>query len=103
MRDTTFSLVRYGNVLNSRGSVIPFFKKLVSQNKEKLAFNTHEKMTRFFIKIEDGVRFVVDSFHRMKGGEIFVPKLPTIYIKDLIRSLWEKNEDSWCKTRRKIT
>lgn len=85
-RDTTFSLVRYGNVLNSRGSVIPFFKKLVSQNKESLPL-THEKMTRFFIKVEDGVKFVVDSFHRMKGGEIFVPKLPTIYIKDLIRSL----------------
>lgn len=88
-RDTTFSLVRYGNVLNSRGSVIPFFKNLISQNKESLPL-THEKMTRFFIKVEDGVKFVVDSFYRMKGGEIFVPKLPTIYIKDLIKSLGKK-------------
>jgi len=90
-RDTTFSLVRYGNVLNSRGSVIPFFKKLISQNQNSLPL-THEKMTRFFIKVEDGVKFVVDSFHRMKGGEIFVPKLPTIYIKDLIKSLGKKQK-----------
>ena len=90
-RDTAFSLVRYGNVLNSRGSVIPHFKKLVSENKKTLPL-TNEKMSRFFIKVEDGVQFVVDAFYRMQGGEIFVPKLPTIYIKDLIKALDKKHE-----------
>jgi len=88
-RETIFSLVRYGNVLNSRGSVIPFFKKLISENKKLLPL-TDEKMSRFFIKVEDGVKFVINSFLRMKGGEIFVPKLPTIYIKDIIKAL-DKN------------
>ena len=85
-KETIFSLVRYGNVLNSRGSVIPFFKKLISENKKSLPL-TNEKMTRFFIKVEDGVKFVINSFLRMRGGEIFVPKLPTIYIKDIIKAL----------------
>ncbi len=85
-RKTIFSLVRYGNVLNSRGSVIPFFQKLISENKKLLPL-TDKKMSRFFIKVEDGVKFVLNSFLRMKGGEIFVPKLPTIYIKDIIKAL----------------
>ena len=85
-KETIFSLVRYGNVLNSRGSVIPFFKKLISENKKSLPL-TNEKMTRFFIKVEDGVKFVINSFLRMRGGEIFVPKITTIYIKDIIKAL----------------
>lgn len=85
-RKTIFSLVRYGNVLNSRGSVVPFFKKLISENKKLLPL-TDKKMSRFFIKVEDGVKFVLNSFLRMRGGEIFVPKLPTIYIKDIIKAL----------------
>lgn len=90
-RKTRFSLVRYGNVLNSRGSVLPFFQKLIKENKKYIPL-TNEKMSRFFIKVEDGAKFVLDAFLRMHGGEIFVPKLPTIYIKDLIKALNKKYE-----------
>lgn len=82
---TRFSVVRYGNVLNSRGSVIPFFKNLISQGAKILPL-TDLNMTRFFISLEDSVKFVAKSFERMKGGEIFVPKLFTIRIKDLIEA-----------------
>ena len=67
---TTFSVVRYGNVINSRGSVIPLFKELIKKG-EKFLPVTHEKMTRFFISLDDGVKFVAKSFERMKGGERF--------------------------------
>tara|TARA_B100001250_G_C19806316_1_gene793471 strand:- start:378 stop:1403 length:1026 start_codon:yes stop_codon:yes gene_type:complete len=83
---TRFSVVRYGNVIDSRGSVIPLFKKLIAQNKKSLPI-TDENMTRFFISLKDGVKFVLDSFSRMHGGEIFVPKLPSVYIKDIVKAL----------------
>ena len=79
---TRFSVVRYGNVFGSRGSVIPFFKKL---KKEKAAFIpiTDQRMTRFWITLEQGVNFVLSSLEMMKGGEIFVPKIPSMTITDL--------------------
>ena len=83
---TIFSVVRYGNVLNSRGSVIPFFKKLLSEKKNYLPL-TSKEMTRFIISLDDGVEFVLDCFRKMYGGEIFVPKIPSIKILDLIKAL----------------
>ena len=82
---TKFSIVRYGNVINSRGSVVPFFKKILLDGKKVLPL-THRKMTRFWINITDGVDFVCDTLTRMKGGEIFIPKIPSIRILDLIHS-----------------
>lgn len=81
-RDTRFAVVRYGNVIGSRGSVIPFFKKLVDQGDTVLPI-TDEKMTRFWITLEQGVNFVLQNFKRMHGGEIFVPKIPSTTITDL--------------------
>ena len=89
VNSTIFSVVRYGNVLNSRGSVIPLFKKFVKEGKSTLPL-TSEKMSRFFISLEDGVKFVIDSFYRMQGGEKFVPKLFTIFIKDLVKAFNKK-------------
>ena len=83
---TKFSVVRYGNVIGSRGSVIPLFKKLIKEGKKTLPI-TDLKMTRFFIKLEEGVEFVSKSFSRMQGGEIFVPKLPSIKITDIAFAL----------------
>ena len=83
-RDTMFSVVRYGNVIGSRGSVIPLFKK---QKKEGLLTITDERMTRFWITLEDAVEFVIQSFETMKGGEIFVPKLPSMNIIDLASAI----------------
>ncbi len=84
--NTIFSVVRYGNVIGSRGSVIPFFKKLKNENKKYLPI-THPDMTRFFISIEDAVNFVLKSFKIMKGREIFIPILPSIKIIDLARAV----------------
>ena len=81
-KETKFSVVRYGNVIGSRGSVIPLFKSLISQGVKKLPV-THEEMTRFCITLDQGVDFVSKSFTRMHGGEIFVPKLPSMKITDL--------------------
>ena len=83
---TRFSVVRYGNVVDSRGSVIPLFRRLISQNKKSLPI-THEDMTRFFVSLNDGVQFVLDSFERMHGGEIFIPKLPSVYIRNIVKAL----------------
>tara|TARA_Y100000389_G_scaffold191064_1_gene216635 strand:+ start:5072 stop:6079 length:1008 start_codon:yes stop_codon:yes gene_type:complete len=88
---TTFSIVRYGNVSGSRGSVIPLYLKLVNQKKEFLPL-TDKKMTRFFILLKDGVNFVLNSIARMQGGEIFIPKLKSFFIKDLIVSLSKKQK-----------
>jgi UDP-N-acetylglucosamine 4,6-dehydratase len=77
-----FSVVRYGNVIGSRGSVIPYFKKLIQSGENTLPI-TDEKMTRFLITLEQGVHFVLKNFERMQGGEIFVPKIPSIKITDL--------------------
>jgi len=78
--DTRFAVVRYGNVLGSRGSVIPFFKE-----QEKIGYLpiTDLRMTRFWLTIEEGVQFVLDSLSRMQGGEIFVPKIPSFKVVDV--------------------
>lgn len=84
--DTIFSVVRYGNVVGSRGSVLPFFEKLLKDGADCLPV-TDERMTRFWITLQQGVDFVLKNFERMKGGEIFVPKIPSIRIVDLVESL----------------
>ena len=79
---TRFAVVRYGNVVGSRGSVVPLFKRLVAQGAATLPV-THAEMTRFWITLQQGVDFVLKNFERMKGGEIFVPKIPSVRILDL--------------------
>jgi UDP-N-acetylglucosamine 4,6-dehydratase len=81
---TKFSCVRYGNVIGSRGSVIPLF---LEQKKKGMITITDEKMTRFWITLEQGVRFVIDCIDRMKGGEIFVPRIPSMKITNLAEVL----------------
>jgi UDP-N-acetylglucosamine 4,6-dehydratase len=83
---TRFSVVRYGNVIGSRGSVVPFFKRLLSQGVTSLPI-TDERMTRFWITLEQGVEFVKKSFERMHGGEIFIPKIPSARMMDLIAAM----------------
>ena len=83
---TTFSVVRYGNVVGSRGSVVPFFKQLVKEGATRLPI-TDKRMTRFWITLEEGVEFVIKNFRRMQGGEIFIPKIPSVLITDLARSI----------------
>lgn len=85
-RNTRFSVVRYGNVICSRGSVIPFFRKLIENGASTLPI-THPDMTRFMITLEQGVNFVLKNFSRMHGGEIFIPKIPSMKITDLAESL----------------
>jgi hypothetical protein len=85
-KKTRFSVVRYGNVVGSRGSVVPLFKKLIEQGEKELPV-THEKMTRFWITLEQGVNFVLKNFERMKGGEIFIPKIPSMTMVDLAKAL----------------
>lgn len=81
-----FAVVRYGNVVGSRGSVVPFFRKLVNEGATELPI-TDPKMTRFWISLNDGVDLVLKSFERMHGGEIFVPKIPSIRITDLAEAI----------------
>lgn len=81
-----FSVVRYGNVVGSRGSVVPFFKKLISEGAKELPI-TDERMTRFWITLEQGVDFVIKNLQRMHGGEIFIPKIPSMKIVDLAKTL----------------
>ncbi|WP_104748256.1 UDP-N-acetylglucosamine 4,6-dehydratase (inverting) [Helicobacter cetorum] len=83
---TQFSVVRYGNVVGSRGSVVPFFKKLV-QNKASEIPITDIRMTRFWITLDEGVNFVLKNLERMHGGEIFVPKIPSMKMTDLAQAL----------------
>ena len=78
---TTFSVVRYGNVMGSRGSVIPFFKDLAGLGKPLPI--TDLRMTRFWISIQDAVKFVIDSLEMMTGGELYVPRIPSMKIIDL--------------------
>ncbi len=85
-RKTRFSVVRYGNVIGSRGSVLPFFRKLIEQGASKLPI-TDVRMTRFWITLDQGVDLVLQGFLRMQGGEIFVPKIPSIRVVDLAESL----------------
>ena len=84
-----FSVVRYGNVVGSRGSVLPYFKSLIEQNVKSLPV-TDKRMTRFWITLDQGVSFVLNSIDRMRGGELFVPKSPSIKIIDLVKALDEK-------------
>ncbi|MGE7914514.1 UDP-N-acetylglucosamine 4,6-dehydratase (inverting) [Lysinibacillus xylanilyticus] len=83
-KKTRFAVVRYGNVVGSRGSVAPFFKKMRETGVIPI---TDERMTRFWITLDQGVQFVVDSLERMYGGEIFVPKIPSMNIMDLAKAI----------------
>ena len=83
---TTFSVVRYGNVVGSRGSVIPFFRKLLSEGADSLPI-TDERMTRFWITLTQGVNFVLSSMELMKGGEVFVPKIPSMSVVELAMTI----------------
>ncbi|MBF7044563.1 UDP-N-acetylglucosamine 4,6-dehydratase (inverting) [Campylobacter volucris] len=83
---TKFSVARYGNVVGSRGSVVPFFKKLIENGAKELPI-TDERMTRFWISLEDGVNFVLNNFEIMHGGEVFVPKIPSMKIVDLAKTM----------------
>jgi UDP-N-acetylglucosamine 4,6-dehydratase len=82
---TTFSVVRYGNVMGSRGSVIPYFKEIAEQGNPLPI--TDMRMTRFLISINQAVNFVIDSFEMMSGGELFVPKIPSIKVIDLAQAV----------------
>lgn len=83
---TRFAVVRYGNVVGSRGSVIPFFRKLIAEGADHLPI-TDDRMTRFWITLQQGVNFVITSVAGMQGGEIFVPKIPSMRMTDLAHCL----------------
>ncbi|WP_342559402.1 UDP-N-acetylglucosamine 4,6-dehydratase (inverting) [Metasolibacillus sp. FSL K6-0083] len=83
-KPTRFAVVRYGNVVGSRGSVVPFFKKVKETGVLPI---TDERMTRFWITLDQGVQFVLDNLERMHGGEIFVPKIPSMNIMDLAKAI----------------
>lgn len=83
---TRFAVVRYGNVVGSRGSVVPFFRKLIAEEAKSLPI-TDQRMTRFWITLDHGVDFVLKNFQRMQGGEIFVPKIPSVKIVDLAKAM----------------
>ncbi len=83
---TRLSVVRYGNVVGSRGSVVPFFRQRIAAGDDHLPI-TDARMTRFWITLQQGVDFVLRNFERMQGGEIFVPKIPSIRVTDLARAM----------------
>jgi UDP-N-acetylglucosamine 4,6-dehydratase len=85
-KDIRFSVVRYGNVLGSRGSVVPFFQKLIAEGATELPI-TDERMTRFWITLQEGVDFVLKNFQRMHGGEIFIPKIPSMKVVDVATTI----------------
>ncbi|MGB0683989.1 MAG: UDP-N-acetylglucosamine 4,6-dehydratase (inverting) [Magnetovibrionaceae bacterium] len=84
--ETRFSVVRYGNVMGSRGSVLPIFRKMIAEGATSLPI-TDERMTRFWITLDQGVNFVLSSLAMMQGGEIFVPKIPSLKVTDMARYL----------------
>jgi UDP-N-acetylglucosamine 4,6-dehydratase/5-epimerase len=84
MHDIKFSVVRYGNVMGSRGSVIPFF---IQKKPSGVLPITDERMTRFNITLQEGVQFVLDGLARMQGGELFVPKIPSYRITDVAKAI----------------
>jgi len=88
-KETRFAVVRYGNVVGSRGSVVPFFKKVRETGKLPV---TDARMTRFWITLEQGVKFVIECLLRMAGGEIFIPKIPSMKVVDLARAI-----APWCE------
>ena len=81
-----FSVVRYGNVLGSRGSVIPYFERLMAEGANELPI-TEPNMTRFWITLQEGVNFVLKNFERMQGGEIFVPKIPSMKMTEMAKAI----------------
>ncbi|AXE34598.1 UDP-N-acetylglucosamine 4,6-dehydratase (inverting) [Chromobacterium phragmitis] len=83
---TRFAVVRYGNVVGSRGSVVPFFRKLIAEGADSLPI-TDPRMTRFWITLQQGVDLVLKSFARMQGGELFVPKIPSVRVVDLAQAM----------------
>jgi len=83
---TRFAVTRYGNVVGSRGSVVPFFRRKLAEGADYLPI-TDERMTRFWITLQQGVDFVLKNFERMQGGEIFVPKIPSVRVTDLAAAL----------------
>jgi UDP-N-acetylglucosamine 4,6-dehydratase/5-epimerase len=83
---TRFAVVRYGNVMGSRGSVVPFFEKLIASGATTLPI-TDKRMTRFIITLEHGVRSVLSSLQMMSGGELFIPKIPSVKIVDLAEAM----------------
>lgn len=82
---TRFCVVRYGNVIGSRGSVVPLFKRLIEEGAEYIPI-TDSRMTRFWITLQQGVNFVLSSLEIMRGGEIFIPKIPSMSVTDLATS-----------------
>ena len=88
-KNTRFAVVRYGNVISSRGSVIPIFEELIKNGVTKLPI-TDERMTRFVITLDQGAKFVLDSLKSLSGGEIFIPKLPSVKIIDLVEAMLGK-------------
>jgi len=97
-KKTSFSVVRYGNVVGSRGSVVPFFYSLIKQKSSYLPI-TDKRMTRFWITLKEGVEFVLKNFQRMQGGEIFIPKIPSVRIEDLASAMAPKLEKKYIGIR----
>lgn len=85
-KDVRFSIVRYGNVAGSRGSVIPFFKKIMEEGKTELPI-TDYRMTRFWISLEEGIQLVIKALEEAKGGETFISKIPSFKITDLAKAM----------------
>jgi len=86
MQDTRFSVVRYGNVLGSRGSVVPFFRRLVEEGATEIPI-TDPRMTRFWITLDQGVDFTLSCLGMLRGGEIFVPRIPSMKVTDLAEAI----------------
>ncbi len=95
---TKFAVVRYGNVAGSRGSVIPFFKKLVAEGATSLPI-TDYKMTRFWLKLESAVWMVLNAFENMIGGELYVKKIPSMLMKNLAKAIAPDLETYECGIR----
>lgn len=93
-----FAVVRYGNVAGSRGSIIPFWQKLIDQGIQSLPI-TDERMTRFWITLDQAVQFVCDCFKSMEGGEIFVPKIPSVKIMDIAEAMAPHLPKEFCGIR----
>ncbi|MBQ6904108.1 MAG: polysaccharide biosynthesis protein, partial [Lachnospiraceae bacterium] len=85
-KDVNFSIVRYGNVAGSRGSIIPFFRELRDQGEKELPV-TDYRMTRFWISLEEGVALVMHALKNAKGGETFISKIPSFHVKDLAEAM----------------
>jgi UDP-N-acetylglucosamine 4,6-dehydratase len=87
---TIFSVVRYGNVVNSRGSVVPYFRKLLQQGRPLEV--TDQSMTRFWLKLDVAVKLVLNALEDMRGGELYVPQIPSVKIMDVVKALSPKGE-----------